>query len=593
MMNRYLFSTVLIASTAIMLCLFFMAWKKRNMSIARSFSLTMLAASFYSFGYAFEILSSTLREVKFWLRVEYIGIPFITAFWLIMIVKYTGNGKLQKNMTNHILLIIPVITLVLHYTNDFHRLFYKSISIKSDSFFTLTVLEKGPWYWVHTAYAYMCIAAGVLLLVNMYIKSVPLIRKQIIVMMTGAVVPWIFSVIYLFGSFEYELDIIPVGFAISGIVLSLGILRFKLLKLTPIALEKVFQSMSEGVVILDMDNNIVNYNPAAGKIFPALVSSYDHEHSTSNIFSNYPEIMQELELRGNSEKKLHITSKDGQSHYKLHISMIFEKRREIGKILVLNDITDSIQRQAELARTAEELEEMNRLKDKLFTIISHDIKSPLTILMDLTQLLASQEEIYQGENVQLIDEVSEQVGNTYSLVVNLLEWFKSQKSGIIINKKVFILCEAIGEVVKVLNKKAEQKGISIISEVEEDLMVYADRQIIELILRNLISNAIKYTPGGEIRIGAAMSQDGVTVYVKDSGIGMDEKKLQSLFSKTIISSTRGTAGEKGTGLGLSLCREFIQKSGGKLWAESTQGKGSTFFFTLQSADDSINTIYIN
>lgn len=180
--NQYL-SALLIVATCFTLYMAILSWKRRELPIAISYGLGMLAGAFYTFGYAFEILSTTLDQIRFWLRVEYIGIPFGSMLWMIMVLQNTGRQAFVRKRVVLLLLVIPITTLVAHYTNEAHHLFYKSMTMDSSEGFPLVFLVKGPLYWVHVTYAYTLFIIGMGLLIQMYwiwiIVLLALINRQV------------------------------------------------------------------------------------------------------------------------------------------------------------------------------------------------------------------------------------------------------------------------------------------------------------------------------------------------------------------------------------------------------------------------------
>ncbi len=239
-----------------------------------------------------------------------------------------------------------------------------------------------------------------------------------------------------------------------------------------------------------------------------------------------------------------------------------------------------------LKRQTAELTELNALKNKLFSVIAHDLKSPMYALQNLF-LNMKKYNLPAEEVKQMIPDVLNDLNYTTGLMENLLQWAKSQMESNLVRLQQLEINQMISGVVKLLRLQSEAKEITVEIMVEEELYAMGDREMINLVLRNLLSNSIKFTcNGGIICIGAEKKQGGIHLFVQDNGIGMSEAALQKL-NKNDYYSTRGTASESGTGLGLMLCKEFLEKNGSHLAIESTEGHGSIFSFTL----DGIETMY--
>lgn len=228
------------------------------------------------------------------------------------------------------------------------------------------------------------------------------------------------------------------------------------------------------------------------------------------------------------------------------------------------------------------LEEVNSLKDKLFSIIAHDLRNPFNGLLVLTDILKYKlDRMEKGEIRKMIDLIYDSSKDGYDLLENLLEWSRSQKDQIEYNPVAVDVSKLVKGNIQLTKPMAISKNVNLVTDIPAKLVITADPHMIDTIIRNLITNAIKFTPeNGTIIVKIKKADDKVWVSVKDSGVGIDKKTLDNLFGSSVINSAVGTANEKGTGLGILLCREFIQRQGGKIWAESETGKGSEFIFTL-------------
>jgi two-component system sensor histidine kinase/response regulator len=232
-----------------------------------------------------------------------------------------------------------------------------------------------------------------------------------------------------------------------------------------------------------------------------------------------------------------------------------------------------------LKSQANELAELNVLNNKLFSVISHDLKTPMYALRNFFQN-AKDLKLSAREVKAMLPDVISDLNYTTGLMDNLLHWAKSQMQSNEVRPQMLDINCMVNEVVQLLRLQAEAKAIAIERKTEDDVIGYADRDMINLVMRNLLSNAIKFTPtGGRIVIGTHEYDTFSEVYVRDSGVGISIEQLQKINDNSFY-STNGTSSESGTGLGLSLCREFLLRNGGRMMIESEPGQGSTFSFTL-------------
>jgi len=249
---------------------------------------------------------------------------------------------------------------------------------------------------------------------------------------------------------------------------------------------------------------------------------------------------------------------------------------------VVNDITERKLAAEALLKSELNLRELNATKDKFFSIIAHDLKSPFNGIIGFSNLLSDQirEKNYEGvEEYAEIIQISSR--RAMDLLTNLMVWARSQTGRIEFSPEYIELVALIDEVDELLGNSIHQKSITITRDIPHGLIVYADKAMISAMLRNLISNAYKFTnSGGKISISAQLRADDVLVTVSDNGIGIQKEVIEKLFRIEQSYSTSGTQNEQGTGLGLILCKEFVEKHGGKIWVQSEKGKGSKFSFTV-------------
>ncbi|MCD9019549.1 ATP-binding protein [Parachryseolinea silvisoli] len=252
-----------------------------------------------------------------------------------------------------------------------------------------------------------------------------------------------------------------------------------------------------------------------------------------------------------------------------------QRRRKINTLL--------LQHQDDMEKRSEELERLNQVKDKFFSIISHDLRSPINALAGLLDLI-DKGAIEPAEMHKHTQELKVRFNHTRTLLNNLLDWTLLQMDKLSLQAARINLRKIVDENIQLLIS-VQNKQIDMINHVPTDAIGYADSNTINLVIRNLMMNAIKFTnDGGKVIIDAKSQPSEWLFSVKDNGVGMKPEVLNMLFDKTAPYTTRGTANEKGTGLGLILCKEFIEKNGGRIWVESEEGQGSTFFFTVPKAD---------
>jgi two-component system sensor histidine kinase/response regulator len=279
--------------------------------------------------------------------------------------------------------------------------------------------------------------------------------------------------------------------------------------------------------------------------------------------------------------------KDGTRFYiEVNSTVLFNSNGSPASILFAErDITERKRAELIIQKQYGQLKELNSAKDKFFSIIAHDLKSPFQSLLGSSELLAKElGSLSQEEIISFSRGLYDSLKNLYDLLENLLNWSMMQRN-MIENKPVNLnLKQIVNTVAEITNQSISKKSLSFFNNVDEGAFAYADSLMINSVIQNLIINAIKFTPKrGSITISSCIKDNFVHVTVQDTGVGIEPDKSSKLFDFNTLFTTVGTAGEKGTGLGLPLCKEFIERNGGKIRVESELGKGSKFTFTLPIA----------
>jgi len=277
-------------------------------------------------------------------------------------------------------------------------------------------------------------------------------------------------------------------------------------------------------------------------------------------------------------------SKDGSAKCIAdHWIPVYENGLLISTDGVLRDITDRKKSEEEINRMNDQLQEIIADKDKFFSIIAHDLRSPFNSFLGFTRMMVEDLPTLRIDEIQKIAiTMSNSATNLYRLLENLLEWSRLQRGLITFNPVMLSLKHQIIEILQSVQESANKKAIEIVNKIPDDLIIFADQNMMESIFRNLVTNALKYTDkGGAIVIDAKLGeQNTVLISVLDNGIGMNEEILAKLFRLDRQTNRKGTEGEPSTGLGLIICKEFIERHGGTIKVRSIEGNGSEFYFDM-------------
>jgi len=251
-------------------------------------------------------------------------------------------------------------------------------------------------------------------------------------------------------------------------------------------------------------------------------------------------------------------------------------------IAQIQDITKRKKYEEQLLKYTDDLKIINAAKDKFFSIISHDLRTPFNSLLGITEFIAqSYDEMSPKEIKESVTNIYMSSQKVYNLILNLFEWTRVQTDRFDVEKTKIDINENLDQIIQLYKDNAEMKNISLLNDSSEEIFTYADKYMFETVLRNLITNAIKFTPhGGKVSVSAIKNRNFAEITVTDNGVGICEENQKKLFRIDTQFKTDGTADEKGTGLGLILCKEFVEKNGGTISVQSEEAKGTKFIFTL-------------
>lgn len=358
--------------------------------------------------------------------------------------------------------------------------------------------------------------------------------------------------------------------------------------------EDFYRSVSEsplGIRIVSEDGETIYANKAILDIYG--FESIDELIHTPVNKRYTPESYLEYKLRrakrkqgqgeGTSKYQISILKKTGEvRHLQVYRKEVLWNDKKQYQVLY-SDITDRKKAEEEITIKNEMLRNIIAEKDKFFSIIAHDLKGPLGTIVSATQFLSEEiQDMGAEEAREIMNSLKDSASNVYRLLENLLSWSQLKRNGVKFNPERIRLKENVESCIGALSEAAHRKNIEIELEVPGEMEIFADRNMLSAILRNLISNAIKFTPRrGRILVNSVyQTNKNIVIRISDSGIGVPndlKKKLFRISEKTV---RKGTEGEAGTGLGLLLCKEFVEKHGGEIEVESEPGKGSSFFLNF-------------
>jgi PAS domain S-box-containing protein len=592
----YVFPLFIAAAIAGMLALF--ACRHRSAPGAKPFAVLVLAVAVWSLGYALELSSPSLRAKILWSNVNFLSIVTIPLAWLAFALQYTGREKWLTRRRLILLAIIPLVTTALIWTDDLHHLFRSIPKLDTSGPYPMLDTTYNVAFWVHAAYCYLLLLIGTILLILAFIRSPHLYRSQAAAMLIGALAPWAANAIFIFGWSPFDqLDLTPFAFTLTGLAMGWGLFRFRLLDTVPVARDTIIESMSDGVIVLDPQNRIADLNPVAEGILGCLASEAVGQPA-KGILSRWPDLVERYRSVAETHAEIAVGEGVVRRYFDFRVSPLRDwRRRLVGRLIVLRDVTRRKEMEEELQRAKEAAEAANQAKDEFIDIVTHELRSPLSsVLGSVGFLQDGAAGSVSEEQLEFLHIIEANVTRMAALASDLAEISRIESGQLQLEIEPVSMAGVVGEVTQSIRLQVERKDQTLILQVPDDLpMVWGDRMRLAQVLTNLVGNAHKFTSeGGRIAIRAERAANWwdaqgaaevVYVAVEDNGIGIGAEDLPKLFQKFSRVGDRKTRQIPGTGLGLSIAKSLVEMQGGCIWCESELGKGSTFHFTVPVAEE--------
>jgi PAS domain S-box-containing protein len=333
------------------------AWRERRAHSALALCLMAVAIALWSLGYAFEIAALDLPLKIAWGKFQYIGIAATPVTWLIFTLRHTWRGKRPPRILMLGLAIIPLVTILLAFTTETHGLVWQKIGVVHADDFSALDVRYGPWFWVHSAYSYSMLLAGVAIIVRTLMRRQGIYRGQAVALLIAAFAPWVGNALYLSGLSPIpHLDPTPFAFTLTVLALAWAIFGYQLMKLTPMARDLVVDDMQDGMLVLDAQDHIVDLNPAALRLLELNVSQAIGM-TASELLQRWPPLLERYERSPESLTQITLGAGADQRWYELHLSPLHDPRRKfIGQVVTIHDISEHKRVQEQLRQLSRAVE---------------------------------------------------------------------------------------------------------------------------------------------------------------------------------------------------------------------------------------------
>ncbi|MGB8643685.1 MAG: histidine kinase N-terminal 7TM domain-containing protein [Anaerolineae bacterium] len=578
------YTMALAASAIISALLALYAWPRRESRGGIYFFLLMVAIADWAFGDAAQLGVNTYAAKLLCIKIAYVGIVSVAPLWLAFAADFSQRGAWLTRRRFFLLWLVPLLMLVLVWTNDWHGWVWTQITTVPNDPQGPLVYERGPVALAFPIYSYALLLVGAILVFQATRGAPVLYRKQAWTLLAGLAVPWLGNVLYFLRLVSLPgLDITPIAFAIGATILAWGIVRYRILDLLPVARDVIVQEMNDGVLVLDTQERIVDINPAAYRLI-----GYDAGNAIGRpvreVLPPWSDLSESFGERARVRDEIELIEETGRRYLDLHISPVYDSRKRVaGRLIVLRDITSLKQTEARLQKYAHELEERNDELDAFAHTVAHDLKNSLASMVTASLLLESYRQRLPDQEV---------AGSLQNIT-------RTGKKGIEVINELMLLAGVrhkehfqLGPVdMRVVVAEAEKRLADMVAQAHAQVQspdawpaVVSYAPWLEEVWLNYISNAVKYggnPPSIQLGFDELAPVDGkgafIRFWVRDNGAGLTPEEQAELFAEF---ARAGQNEREGYGLGLSIVRRIVTKLGGQVGLESQVGQGSKFWFML-------------
>lgn len=574
---------ILLVSGGIMgiLLLIRISWM-RSVPGAYGLMLSIFCVTEWSLTYTLEIIRLDMAEKIFWAKLEYFGISYAALGIFIFAMRYSGRGEWFTRLRIAVLASLAAVGFLAALTNDWHRQIWAEIKFTNGLPFGPLAVTHGDGFLFVVAYQYALMLASTIIFFQIAFRSQRLYRNQSYIMLAGTSFPWIANIMYLTGVNPFpSLDLTPIALTASNLFLSINFLRYRFMDLQPVAHDSVFNAMSDGVVVLDVKERIVDINPVGTFIFQNTANFIGRD-----IASLLPQwrAWKSAHPRGEINQELPIEILGEPLTFKLRTTPVIDQSgRHNGRVLLITDITDQ-------KRAREQLEETSRLKSQLLASFGHDLRSPLGAIIGYTEMIKDGSfGPVSSEQDKACAEVLDSSNQLLSFINNLVGQAQMETGRIVLKEFPFNVEDVVGPLLSTLNFHAHKKGLELIEYVDPGLprTMIGDQFWLRQIVLNLVHNAVKFTDKGSVTVRfIKVNEKQWAIQVIDTGMGIPEDAQKRVFEAFEQVSNVQTSKQSGFGLGLSIVAKLTSVMSGKIDLKSDPGKGSAFtvILPLKSAD---------
>jgi PAS domain S-box-containing protein len=545
----------LVLSAVLTGVLAYYGWRYRTNPVSALFSLLMAAVTLWTAGYAFELICVDLQVNLILNTIEYIGIVTVPVAWLLLVLRYTGRTRYITPRNLALLSVVPATVVLLVATNSYHFLYYSAIFPRTIAGSVVWVFVRGPLFWLHVAYSYLLLLIALILLASRYSGAPTIYRRQITILGIAAVIPVLVNLLYVASINPVPgLDLTPFTFTCVGVILAIGLFRFQLFFMLPVAYPQIFSAISDGIIVTDTKDRILDLNPAAR----GLAGDTGSELIGSPLTGPFPQLSRFVAGNGyitEAHREVMIPRDEIPRFYDVVCQQLrVPGQSPTGHLFIIRDVTEQ-----HMALVV--LDTAHKKLNLLSTVTRHDMMNKFTGLLvyaDLAKIQSDPEKITLY--LQKIDEIARMIQKEIAFTHDYQEM--GMKSPV---------WQDLSRCITDAKSQVDMRGVAV-TEGCTGIDVYVDPLFVKVLI-NLLDNAVRH--GGSrlttIRFSYRKDGDFLVVTCADDGDGIGDADKTRLF-------VRGFG--KNTGLGLFLASEILQITGLTIRENGVPGSGARFEITV-------------
>lgn len=558
----------------------YLSWRRRLVKGAWEMCLLTMMTGFWAFTLFCESLASSIEIKLLWVEVSYTFVTTCPVFYLLFVLKFTGKTSLKHWYNRSFLFVVPVITILLTWTNEHHQLIWTGWEPLNASY-ELIHFHRGLWFWIGVMlYSYLVLFIATWKLMVFFRKHKTIFGTgRTIVLLIGSMTPWLTSLLFFVGVNHSLIALLtPFMILLTSAVYVLGILYAGFYNFLPVARELLVENLPDGIVALDQLDRVQDINSMARSqlgLSPTSTGPVD----LATLKAPYRPLGMAI-----------LTPESGEwnqqgvgAHAKTFLLIKMPIRTSAGcRIVIVRDVTEHKQAEKAILEAKEKAEASDRLKSAFLANMSHEIRTPMNSILGFVSLMLDEgvDEAEQRTYLTIVKQNSERLLGTLN---DVLDISRIESGQVTVSTSDFNLMDVLNNVISLYDKQAADKQLTFLHQCEIPAnlsYIHTDKEKLFSILSNLVSNALKFTAKGSVELSCTLSVRRLIITVKDTGTGIAVEKQAHIFERFVQGDTSHNRSYEGSGLGLAITKSYVDMLKGNLSLESKAGEGSIFRVSL-------------